>query len=67
MTTQTVKIPDSKKSDFNSFIKQIGGEIITDKKTPDVIAKEEDEDDEVTHGVFFGENINRVIKTFKKS
>ena len=30
------------------------------------ISKDEEDDDEVTHGVFFGENIKRVMKAFKK-
>ena len=33
MTTQTVKIPDSKKSAFNSFVHEIGGEIVVNEKT----------------------------------
>jgi hypothetical protein len=65
MTTQTVKIPDNKKSDFNSFIKQIGGEIVTEKHTSKIADKENEEDDEVTHEVFFGENIKRLIKAFR--
>lgn len=68
MTTQTVKIPNSKKADFNSFVEQIGGEVVATKKTSKpVVNEEEDDEDEVTHGVFFGENIKRVIKAFKKS
>lgn len=65
MTTQTVRIPESKKSDFNSFIKQIGGEIVTEKHTSKIAGKESEEDDEVTHEVFFGENIKRLIKAFR--
>jgi hypothetical protein len=62
MTTLTVKIPESKKSDFNSFIKQIGGEIVPEKQTS---KSADEEDDEVTHEVFFGENIKRLIKAFR--
>ena len=65
MTTQTVKIPESKKSDFNLFIKQIGGEILPEKKQSKMVDKEDDEEDEVTHEVFFGENIKRLIKAFR--
>jgi len=65
MTTQTVKIPESKKSDFNSFIKQIGGEIVSEKHRSKFADKENEEDDEVTHEVFFGENIKRLIKAFR--
>ena len=32
----------------------------------DISKDEEDDEDEVTHGVFFGENIKRVTKAFKK-
>lgn len=62
MTTLTVKIPEGKTNDVSTYIKKIGGEIVTPKK-PNV---EIDEDDEVTHGVYFGENIKRLIKAFSK-
>jgi hypothetical protein len=62
MTVITVKIPDGRTKDVASFIKEIGGEVITNKSKVEI----SDEDDEVTHGVFFGENIKRVINAFKK-
>ncbi|MDB5091550.1 MAG: hypothetical protein JWR09_5544 [Mucilaginibacter sp.] len=62
MTTLTVKIPEGKTNDVSIYIKKIGGEIVTPKKTNIEI----DEDDEVTHNVYFGENIKRLIKAFSK-
>ena len=63
MTTITVNVPKGKESEVSSYVKKIGGTVVT--KTPEA-EKEVSEDDEVTHGVFFGENIQRVIKAFKK-
>jgi hypothetical protein len=62
MTTLTIKIPDGKTPDVSKYIQTIGGEVIKSKKT----ATEIDEDDEVTHEQFFGENIKRLIKAFSK-
>jgi len=59
MTTLTIKVPDNKAKQLSSYAKEIGGEVVTKKDTSL-------EDDDVTHGVFFGENIKRVIKAFKK-
>lgn len=61
MTTLTAEIPDTKKKEVSLYIKKSGGKIID---TNDNREKDLDEDDEVTHGVFFGENIKRVIKAF---
>ncbi|HEY2580163.1 MAG TPA: hypothetical protein VGI43_00055 [Mucilaginibacter sp.] len=62
MTVITIKIPDGKAKDVSSFVKEMGGEVITNKKVDG-----NDDDDVVTHGVFFGENIKRVLRAFKKS
>ena len=59
METLTVKIPNDRSTDVTTYIKNIGGEVVAGKK-------EQVEADEVTHGVFFGENIKRVIKAFRK-
>ncbi len=61
MTTLTIKVPDSKALELSDFAKNIGGEIIKPKKEAAV-----DEDDEVTHEVFFGENLKRLKKAFSK-
>lgn len=63
METLTVKIPDGKSTDVSAYIKKIGGEVIVanKKKQADI-----DEDDEVTHEQYFGENIKRLIKAFSK-
>jgi len=61
MTTITVTVPKGKESQVSSYVKKIGGTVITKNAETEVT-----EDDEVTHGVFFGENIQRVIKAFKK-
>jgi len=65
METLTVKIPNGKSRDVSAYVKEIGGEVIQTKKIK--ADTEQDEDNEVTHGVFFGENIKRVIKAFKKN
>ncbi|MDB5288492.1 MAG: hypothetical protein JWR05_3441 [Mucilaginibacter sp.] len=51
--------PDDKARDVSIYVKKIGGEVITLKRG-------KEDDDEVTHEVFFGENIKRVIKAFKR-
>ncbi len=61
MTTLTAEIPDTKKKEVSLYIKKSGGKIID---TNDHRETQLEEDDEVTHGVFFGENIRRVIKAF---
>jgi hypothetical protein len=60
MTIITIKIPDDKASDVSMFVKNIGGEVILNNEQTD------DENNEVTHESYFGENIKRVIKAFKK-
>jgi len=62
MTVITVRVPDAKAKDVSSFVKEIGGEIVVKKQQVDL----SEDEDEVTHGVFFGENVKRVINTFKK-
>lgn len=62
MTTLNIKIPESKKSDVSSYIKKIGGEVISEKTKKAVGIEAEAE---VTHESFFGENIKRVIRAFK--
>lgn len=64
MTIITVKIPDGKATDLSEFIHNIGGEVVNNKRK--IIQSEVDEDDEVTHEQFFGENIKRLIKAFGK-
>ena len=61
MTTLTIKVPEGKAKDVSAYVKNIGGDVIKSKKD-DVV----DEDDEVTHEVYFGENIKRLIKAFSK-
>ena len=63
METLTIKIPNDKSKDVSNYVKDMGGKVIKPSKTE---TKESDEDDEVTHAVFFGENIKRLIKAFKK-
>jgi hypothetical protein len=66
MTTVTVNIPDKEKSNLSSFVKERGGEIVDIKETDDQIDNSEtEEDNDVTHGEFFGENIRRAINTLK--
>lgn len=63
MTTLTIKIPEAKATDLSKYVKNIGGEVITQKK--DKINEDDlDIDNQVTHENFFGENIKRLIKAF---
>lgn len=65
MTTLTIDIPDSKATDLSKYAKEMGGKVVVKKTSPEN-TKIDTEEDEVTHGVFFGENISRVIKAFKR-
>jgi hypothetical protein len=62
MTVISFKIPHNKLSKVSSYIRKAGGRILTDQS--EVILDEQD--NEVTHGVFFGENIKRLIKALQK-
>lgn len=65
MTTLSIKIPEGKESDLSSYVRKIGGEVITEKKKLAQATEAESAEDEVTHESFFGENIKRVIRAFK--
>lgn len=65
MTTLSIKIPEGKESDLSSYVRKIGGEVITDTKKLAQAVEAEPEEDEVTHESFFGENIKRAIRAFK--
>ena len=60
MTVVTFKIPDSKLSQVSKYVVKVGGKKISLKQL-DV----EEEDIEVTHEVFFGENIKRLFRALK--
>ncbi len=72
MNLLTVKIPNDKASAVSAYIKKIGGEIVAQNpvqvkaEAPGKGTEAGGEDDEVTHGSFFGENISRVIKAFAR-
>ena len=67
MTTVTINIPDKEKRNLSSFVKERGGEIVDIKKSDTLPATTKDlDDDDVTHGEFFGENIRRAINLLKK-
>jgi len=57
MDTIIINIPEDKTPYISKIIKEVGGEIVSINKKATI--------DEVTHGVFFGENIKRVIKAFR--
>ena len=65
MTILTIRIPDGKAPDVSAFVKNAGGEIISTTQKKSKSAEETDDNDEVTHESYFGENIRRVIKAFK--
>ncbi len=64
MTTLSIKIPENKAADVASYIQKIGGEVVKESR-PAISPAEANDEDEVTHESFFGENIKRVIKAFK--
>ena len=64
MTTLTIKIPDGQAPAVSSYVNEIGGEVIASKKSSSRLS--ENDEDEVTHEAFFGENIKRLIRSFKK-
>ena len=67
MTIITIEVPDAKAPDVSKYVKNMGSEVISNKQqTKTKIDEPEDEDDEVTHESYFGENIKRVIKAFRK-
>jgi len=67
MTTVTVNIPDKEKENLLSFVKDHGGEIVGQKNSGDEDdVTENEDDDDVTHGEFFGENIRRAINILKR-
>ena len=69
MTTITIDIPDSKASALSAYAAKMGGRVVdkTKKiKTSLPQNAEQEDDDEVTHEHFFGENLRRVINAFKK-
>jgi hypothetical protein len=67
MTIITIKVPDGKAPDVSKYVKNIGGEVISNEpQAKSQVDETEDQDDEVTHESYFGENIKRVIKAFKK-
>jgi len=58
MTIISYKIPGNKVREVSDYISKAGGRKISLEEA----TKQEDEDDLVTHEVYFGENINRFIK-----
>lgn len=63
MTTLTINIPDGKQKSIAAAVRSAGGRIVkVEAQKHD--SHEADNEDEVTHGEFFGENIRRVIKAF---
>jgi len=66
MTTITINIPDKDKNALSSFVKERGGEIVNTKTISKVVPAENEEDDDVTHGEFFGENFRRAINILRK-
>ncbi|MDB5140487.1 MAG: hypothetical protein JWR12_2403 [Mucilaginibacter sp.] len=61
MTTITIEVPENKKKRISNLIKSEGIHVVN----TEVSKESEEDDDEVTHTVFFGENIKRVLKAFK--
>lgn len=64
MTTLSIKIPENKAADVASYIQKIGGEVVKENRLV-INSTVHQEEDEVSHESFFGENIKRVINAFK--
>ena len=61
----TIDIPKGKELEVSKYVEKIGGRVVTQKQLIESKETEAiDKDDEVTHEVFFGENIKRLIKAF---
>ena len=58
----TIDIPESKATDLSKYAEKSGGRVIS----PINKAEVKDNEDEVTHGEYFGENIRRVIHILRK-
>ncbi len=63
MTTITIDIADNKAADVSKYAEKNGGRVVMKKK---VAKSEEEEDNDVTHGEYFGENIKRAINILKR-
>jgi len=66
MTTITFDIPDNKAKDLSKYAMKIGGHVVEKNKTELKNKDNEEDEDEVTHGEFFGENIRRAINILRK-
>lgn len=62
MTILTIKVPHGKATDVYKYVKNIGGEVISDQLQAN---ETEEDDDEVTHESYFGENTKKAMKAFK--
>ena len=63
MTTITIDIADSKAKDLSKYAQEMGGHVVMQKKE---LTDIEVEEDEVTHGSYFGENIKRALNILRK-
>jgi hypothetical protein len=61
MKSIAYSIPDDRIHEVTKYIIELGGTVLSVES-----AELEDEDDEVTHDLYFGENIKRLIRAFKK-
>ncbi|RYE04652.1 MAG: hypothetical protein EOP33_08900 [Rickettsiaceae bacterium] len=59
----TIDIPENKATELSKYAEKIGGRVVTYKTKTQV---EDNEEDEVTHGEYFGENIRRAINILRK-
>ena len=64
MTTVTIDIADNKANELSKYAKKMGGHVVVQKKeSPD----SDIEDEDVTHGEYFGENIKRALNILRKT
>lgn len=61
----TIDIPESKAGDLSEYAEKIGGRVVHQSTKAEAVSADNDED-EVTHGEYFGENIRRAINILRK-
>ncbi len=66
-TILTIKIPEGKAPDISKYVKNMGGEVISNRQMDKAILPEiKDQSDEVRHEAYFGENIKKVLSALSK-
>jgi hypothetical protein len=67
MCMMTIEVPENKAIEISYLVEKNGGKIITRSSAKNNKHSEKEEELEVTHEKFFGENIRRALKALKKN